>query len=381
MKVRKLIRKSRNLFFWVMYYMFFLLPLEDKILFTSESREEISGNLEFIYNELISRGKRVEIQFNFRDKKTNPPTIIKFIRLAYQCATSKFIIIDDYYPRLYKLKIKKKANFMQVWHAVGAFKQFGYARLGLPGGPNPKAGSHQNYTQVVVSSKNVVDIYAKSFGVSSDVVLPLGVARTDYFFDIGLIYKSRQDFFGKYPELKEKKIIMFAPTFRGLGQMSAYYPTEWIDLSNIYKNIKDTDYVFGIKLHPYVKDRIKIPKEMRTKIIDFSDYREINDLLIISDKLITDYSSSIFEYSLLNRKIIFYAPDLEEYKKNRCFYFNYEEFIPGNVYSDFKIVIEEMLNNEFDRDRLVKFKNSFFEYKDGKSSNRIVDYILEKIGE
>jgi Putative glycosyl/glycerophosphate transferases involved in teichoic acid biosynthesis TagF/TagB/EpsJ/RodC len=361
--------------------MFYLLPMEDKILFTSESREEISGNLEFIYNELISRGKRVEIQLNFRDKKTNPPTIIKFIRLAYQCATSKFIIIDDYYPRLYKLKIKKNANFMQVWHAVGAFKQFGYARLGLPGGPNPKAVSHQNYTQVVVSSKNVVDIYAKSFGVSSDVVLPLGVARTDYFFDIGLMCKSRQDFFGKYPELKEKKIIMFAPTFRGIGQMSACYPIEWIDLSSIFKSIKDTDYVFGIKLHPYVKDRIKIPKEMRTKIIDFSDYREINDLLIISDKLITDYSSSIFEYSLLNRKIIFYAPDLEEYKENRSFYFNYEEFIPGNVYSDFKDVIEEMLNNEFDRDRLIKFKNSFFEYKDGKSSNRIVDYILEKIGE
>ncbi|PLW60929.2 putative polyribitolphosphotransferase [Lactococcus lactis subsp. lactis] len=364
-----------------MYYIFYLLPLEDKILFTSESREEISGNLEYIYNELISRGKRVEIQFNFRDKKTNPPTIIKFIHLAYQCATSRFIIIDDYYPRLYKLKIKKNANFMQVWHAVGAFKQFGYARLGLPGGPTSKAVSHQNYTQVVVSSQNVVDIYAKSFGVSSDIVLPLGVARTDYFFDIGLMCKSRQDFLGKYPELKEKKIIMFAPTFRGVGQMSAYYPIEWIDLSSIYKSIKDTDYVFGIKLHPYVKDRIKIPKEMRTKIIDFSDYREINDLLIMSDKLITDYSSSIFEYSLLNRKIIFYAPDLEEYKENRSFYFNYEEFIPGNVYSDFKVVIEEMLNNDFDRDRLIKFKNSFFEYEDGKSSNRIVDYILEKIGE
>lgn len=129
-------------------------------------------------------------------------------------------------------------------------------------------------------------------------------------------------FYEKYPKLKDKKIVMFAPTFRGHGQMTAYYPQEWIDLNFVYEKIKDTNYIFALKFHPYVKDKIEIPEHMRESIIDFSEYREINDLLIVSERLITDYSSSIFEYSLMGRKMLFYVPDLDEYTRDRSFYFD-----------------------------------------------------------
>jgi Putative glycosyl/glycerophosphate transferases involved in teichoic acid biosynthesis TagF/TagB/EpsJ/RodC len=376
--MKKIVRKTRNVLFIVMYYCFCILPLrKEKILFTSESREEISGNLKYIYTALEKKSSNLNLVIRVRDKKKTKPSIFQFANLAFHCATSSFIIIDDFYPILYKLKIRKKANFMQVWHAVGAFKQFGYARVGLPGGPKEDSINHRNYTQVIISSANIVDIYAKSFGVNPRIVLPLGVARTDFFFNPIEIKKMKTKFYEKYPKLKDKKIVMFAPTFRGNGQMTAYYPQEWIDLNFVYEKIKDTNYIFALKFHPYVKDKIEIPEHMRESIIDFSEYREINDLLIVSERLITDYSSSIFEYSLMGRKMLFYVPDLDEYTRDRSFYFEYEKFVPGNIHFDFEKLVTDALDEDFNVNKIFEFRNKFFEYQDGKSSERISNYILE----
>lgn len=380
MNLHLLMRKIRNGLFVTVYNFFSLLPLKsNKILFTSESRSKISGNLQYIYEELKSRNLSIKIVLNFRDKKITPPSLLKFIVLAYHCATSKFIIIDDFYPRLYKIRVRKKANFMQVWHAVGAFKQFGYARVGLPDGYNENSRNHKNYSQVIVNSRNIIDIYSESFRVNSKIILPLGVARTDFFFNSEEIKKSQTVFYKKYPQLKNKKIIMFAPTFRGGGQMKAFYPMDWINLELIYNNIKNSNYIFAFKFHPYVKEKIIIPPQMKKYFIDLSQYREINELLVVSNTLITDYSSSIFEYSLLGRKMIFYAPDLEEYNLNRSFYFDYREFVPGNVHTTFDTLIKDALNNDYSIEDINNFKEKFFDYLDGKSSKRVVDYILTKI--
>lgn len=380
MKLKTVIRKTRNMCFVLAYHGMCVLPLQNKIVFTSEGRESLSGNLEYIEAELAKRHLPLKIKVMVRDKKKTPPTLGMFLKLAYECATSKFIIIDDFYPRLYKLRIRKRANFMQVWHAVGAFKQFGYARVGLPGGPDPNSINHRNYTQVVVSSQAVVDIYARSFGVDPKIVLPLGDARTDLFFDQTRLAAMKREFYNNHPEWRGKRIVLFAPTFRGNGQMSAYYPKEWLDIEQLYDRIKDTDTVVALKFHPYVKDRVEIPAQMQDKIIDFSDDREINPLLIVADQLITDYSSSIFEYSLLERKMIFYAPDLDEYTDNRSFYFDYQDFVPGNVYYNFNDVLDAMMDRAFDQNKVEAFRDKFFDRRDGQSSKRVVDYITNRIG-
>lgn len=381
MTVSTIIRKLRNACFVAMYHILCILPIQDKIIFSSEGRSQLSGNMKYIYDELNTRETGIRSVVMVRDKKQVPPSLRYFARLAYQCATSKFIIIDDFYPRMYKLRIRKQANLMQVWHAVGAFKQFGYARVGLPGGPDPNSINHRNYTQVIVSSQSVVPVYAQSFGVSEQVVLPLGVPRTDYFYDRDAMAASRAQFYLRYPNLRGKRIVMFAPTFRGPGQMTAYYPMEWIDLEALYERIQDTDVAVVFKFHPYVKERLAIPDDMKDHLIDLSDYREINDLLVVADQLITDYSSSIFEYSLLDRKIIFFSPDLDEYDSDRSFYFDYRSFVPGPICQDFQALLDEIMNRSYDKQQLIDFKNRFFTYQDGKSSARVVDYIIGKLEE
>ncbi|TAS63140.1 CDP-glycerol glycerophosphotransferase family protein, partial [Lactiplantibacillus plantarum] len=75
------------------------------------------------------------------------------------------------------------ADLIQVWHAVGAFKTFGYSRLGMPGGPKVQSLNHRNYTKALVSSHNIADKYAEGFGIAPDKIQPLGIPRTDIFFD------------------------------------------------------------------------------------------------------------------------------------------------------------------------------------------------------
>ncbi|WKB35204.1 CDP-glycerol glycerophosphotransferase family protein [Terrilactibacillus sp. S3-3] len=285
------------------------LPAETekkKILFASDSRTTLEGNFQFVYDELLKRRLDYDYHFslksNIREKKKSYAEIVK---LAYHLATSKFILLDDFFPEVYPLKIRKHAELIQLWHAVGAFKTFGYSRMGRAGGPSPDSKNHKkNYTKAIVSSKNVAKHYAEGFGIDIDKVVATGIPRTDVFFDQEYQEKVKKAN-AEHPYLQNKKVILFAPTFRGNGQQSAYYPMEVLDLDKLYETLKD-DYVFLFKIHPFAKNDLTIPYQYSDFFYDFSSYREINDLLFVTDILITDYSSVCFEYALLNRPMLFF---------------------------------------------------------------------------
>ena len=175
------------------------------------------------------------------------------------------------------------------------------------------------YDYATVSSENIIKFYAEGFGISDKNVLATGVPRTDIFSDEDYAQKVKADFYSRHPKLKDKKIILFAPTFRGNGQNSAYYP---IDVFNPNKFFEDTngEYAILIKLHPFCKEKYVINKKYKDYIIDLSNEDELNDLLFVTDLLITDYSSSVFEASLLNIPMLFFAYDLYQYISERDFY-------------------------------------------------------------
>ena len=107
--------------------------------------------------------------------------------------------------------------------------------------------------------------------------------------------------------------------------------------------------------------------------LDFSSEREINDLLFITDVLITDYSSVIFEASLLNIHTIFFAPDLDEYISSRDFYYPYSDYTFGPVVDNTEDLIEAICNGEIDMKKISKFRKQFCSSCDGKSAQRFVD--------
>lgn len=375
------LQRARNLLYIIIYNIFkTILPIKkDKIVIASNRGKTLQGNLLF-----INEGLKTE-KYNIKVLATDKTNITYKIKLVFNMSNAKFTIIDDFFPLIYALKIRKDAKLIQAWHAVGAFKRVGFSRLGKEGGPNEKSLTHKNYTDVIVSSKNIIENYQEAFGIDKKKIHPLGVPRTDFFFDEEQKENAKSELYNKYPILKGKRIILFAPTFRGNGKKAAHYPHEYINIDKIYKSLKK-DEIFIIKNHPFVKETFNIKKEQSDKILDFTLYQDINQLLLITDLLITDYSSTIFEYALLDKPIIFYVPDFEEYRNSRDFYYDFDEYTYGEVCKNFEELVQKMQNTIVNKEKLKKFKEKFLDMCDGKSTQRFIDVIINekekyKIGE
>ncbi len=251
----------------------------------------------------------------------------------------------------------------------GAFKKVGFSRIGKIGGPSPKSLTHKNYTDAILSSESIVDNYVEAFGIPKERMHPIGIPRTDFFFNEKLKKEVKEKIYKDYPILKNKRVILFAPTFRGTGKKEAYYPTECFDIDKIYNNLKENEILI-IKNHPFIKNTFKISEEQSKKIIDLSNYNDINNLLLVTDILITDYSSVIFEYALLDKPIIFYMPDMKEYKNKRDFYYDVTEYTYGTVCYNMDELIKNMKNEEINVKKLAEFKEKFLNTCDGNATKR-----------
>lgn len=352
--------------------------VQNRITFMSGRRNELGGNYEFVYN-LIKDRKDIDFQFLMFSNPANHDRLKTIRKFLYLYATSKVVVVDDYFRLLNTVKKRRGVSVIQLWHACGAFKTFGFTRLGKSGGPKQNEPNHRMYDYAIVSSREIAKHYAEGFGISDNNVVATGIPRTDVFMNKEYAEKVKETFYNQYPNLKSKKIILFAPTFRGKGQMSAYYPTDAFHPETLLKKIGD-DYAILIKLHPYCKDRFTIPDEFEDRIIDFSDNVELNDLLFVTDLLITDYSSVIFEASLLDIPMLFYTYDLYLYIRERDFYYDFESFVPGKiVYSESEIA-ESIESSDFEQDKVSSFKYKFFDKLDGNSSQRVAELILKCLG-
>lgn len=350
---------------------------ENKVLFLSDSRNDLSGNFQYIVDEINRQDLDFDLEFLLKKTNNELKSWHEYTTLAYKIATSHHVILDDFYPVIYPLKMRDGVDLIQVWHAVGAFKTFGFSRVGKPGGPNPESKNHRNYDYAIVSSTNVAPFYAEGFGIDREKVLPIGAPRTDLFFDETKKAANFEKLSEELPFINDKKVILFAPTFRGTGQRSAHYPYEWLDFKALYEALSPQGFVFLLKVHPFVKNELNIPVEYADFFYDVSSYREVNDLLLVSDVLITDYSSVVFEYSLLKRKTIFFTPDLEEYTAERDFYVNFKEFTPGPIVTEFAPLIHEIETyDDVDEAQLNDFLDYNFDDIDGQASKRFVDAMV-----
>ena len=347
----------------------------NQILFLSEREPEKNGNLMLVKRWFEENEPEVEIT-TFINTKTVDQLRKKELRdCAFKCATSAVIILEDFYPQLHSIQKRSETKIVQLWHACGAFKTFGLTRMGKQGGAPQTSMNHRNYDLVPVSSDTVRDIYAEAFGISGSKVQALGVPRTDLLFDWDYEEKKREELYGKYPILKENRVILFAPTFRGDGNKDAYYPLEAFDVNHFMER-QPEDTVLILKNHPFVKQKFTVDAQWQDRVLDLSGEEHINDLMLISNLLITDYSSSVFEAAILELPMLFYAFDEKEYMDSRDFYFDYSQFTPGPVVTDFEALCEEsaaMLQNIVSANEqadLKKFRETFLNTVDGCSTER-----------
>lgn len=359
-----------------------LFPVnKKKITFASYRADRLEGNLYFLYDELKSNHPDYKCRFLFKKMHggfwSKLGYVFHMLKASYALATSRYFIIDDFYFPVYAINPRKGTEIIQLWHAAGAFKKFGFSTIGKSFGPSKEylevIKVHSNYSRVYVSSQFVIPFYAEAFDMEKDRIFPLGLPRTDIFYDSSNKIYAKSKFEKIFPELKKKKVILYAPTFRGSShnQVPFNIPIDF----HVLKEMLGDQYTFIINLHPYMKTDLQIDNSDEFVQLIHNELN-IEELLMIADVLLTDYSSVIFDYSLLSRPIAFFVNDLEEYIQERDFYFEYTNFIPGPIFNNTQSLAEWLLQGDFDMDRVTQFRNKFFDYHDGKASKRIVEHLV-----
>lgn len=356
---------------------FRIFPLKsNKISFLTNTNGLFESNFEFIAKELDNRkkdGKPVEYHYVYRDKIS--------IKNMYNLATSKYVFLSDNFFPIAFMNFHNEAILVQLWHACGVFKKFGYEFVdGNYQKLLKKIGKRTNY--LLVSSKNISEIYANAFAMDVDKTLPFGTPKLDYYSKKNISeenkLKIREIFEDKYPNIKNKKIVLYAPTFRETPKFNNIF--NYFDFNRFINELGD-EYSLFIRLHPRMSQFSKDDFESllnSPNIIDVSDFKNEQNLLLVSDVLISDYSSMMAEFALLKRPMVFFAYDLDNYINNeRDFYINFEEDVPGKVVFDMDSLIKVFKDKDFDLTKLNKFLDYQLEYLDDKSTKRLVDFLLE----
>ncbi|SEP75037.1 CDP-glycerol glycerophosphotransferase, TagB/SpsB family [Virgibacillus subterraneus] len=302
--------------------------------------------------------------------------IIDWVRSIYHLATSKIVFVDNYYGFLSMTKFRPNTQCIQLWHAAGAIKRFGLMDRSIEN-RHPRAcvrfkNVYKRFDYVVAGSEKMTAIFGVAFDLSEKQILRTGIPRTDFFFDTMAINKAEQSLLSKFPIINEKKVILYAPTYRANDLDSSELK---LDIERLYNALKN-EYVLFLSLHPKVKS--KLQNDYPYFVFDISSYRYLNHLLVISDILITDYSSIPFEFSLLSKPMVFFAYDLEEYAHEKGFWENYEELVPGPVVKHTDALIDVLKAGEFDMERVRAFADEWNQYSRGESSERLIKALYKQ---
>lgn len=355
---------------------------EKKVVFVENHQESLTDNFQLLYNWFYSHDYLVETHYLKIATSSWKDIIVRSLNLIKEIANAHYIFLNESNSLFGAFSIRKETKLIQLWHACGAFKKWGFSVANQSFGENEKDlkkyAGHINYSLVPVSGSDVVWAYEEAFGFSknSGIVCPLGVSRTDVFFDNNFKEDANNKFRDMFSNVIDQKIILYAPTFRG-DIKDAKSPT-LPDLDSLYQNFHH-EYIVIIKQHPFVRDTYHVKNEYRTFCKVIGQEMTMEELMMVADICITDYSSIVFEFSLMCKPILFFAFDLESYYNERGFYYDYEEFVPGPIVKNAKQLIENIKNIEkYDYQKLETFRNRFMSGCDGHSTERILNNILEE---
>ena len=359
---------SKHKIYGLLFKLFKQTEINNKMVsFIIDSRESFKGNLDYIKKEFEKRGD-FKFHFFYKDKLS----FGSFKKLA----SSKYVFLNDNFFPLAFMNFKPETIVVQLWHAPGASKKFGgsvdfESREIL-------AKISENTDCLIVTSDKIKDYYSEAFQMPVSKIKVLGLPRMDYYFENHDLDKLKSDFYKKYNISADKKIILYAPTFRDEEKYNNVF--SYLDLEK-FNSVLGEEYVLALRLHPKIKNFYKDDISSQGKYIDVSDFESEQELMLISDMLITDYSSIMIEYAILNRPIIFFTYDLEDYLANeRGFYYNFKTTVPGPIVYSSDELINIIHDDDFDRSRISEFAKTQLDVIDGKSSERIVDFLLNNEG-
>lgn len=358
------------------------------ILFESNLGRNYTGNPRAIYEEMVSQAldNKYRCYYILEDMRTTIPGEGKKIkrlslRYFYLFAVAGVWVSDSRLPR-YIIK-RDQCKYIQTWHgtplkklALDMDSMFMEGETSLESYKRNFYNNTQTWDYLLSQNSYSTEIFRRAFAFDKDII-EVGYPRND------LLFKKNND--EDIAKLKaelglplDKRIILYAPTWRdnefyGKGR---YKFIPHIDFSMLQDEFKE-DTVLIVKYHYLIMDQIDL-SPYKKFIYAYDASYDISSLYLVSDMLITDYSSVMFDFNILQRPMFFYCYDLEEYKDNlRGFYFDFLEEAPGPVVLTTDKLIKEIkeYNPGQYKSKQKAFTLKYNHIDDGQASKRIVELI------
>ena len=360
----------------IVYFFIKLFPTKNKVTMISRQSNNMSIDFKMVKDEIEKHNKYKVVVLCKKlegKEKAKLTSIIKYffhmLIQMYHIATSKVVILDSYCICISVLKHKKDLKVIQMWHSVGTMKKFGYDILDQEEGNSSKIAKvlkmHKNYDYVLCAGEGYKHDLVRQFNCSEDIVRIIPLPRLDVITNKEYVKNITDKIYEKYPILKNKKNIIYVPTFR----------KDEKDLEqHLNKLINDVDYKkynLIVKLHPL--SNINITNKNVIVAPEFSSM----DMILVSEYVITDYSCILYEAGVINKALYFYPFDYDEYNKNRSLNLDYFNELPGVISRNSKDIIKSIENDEYDYKALNKFIKKYVNY-DGNSCKKIYRLIEEK---
>ncbi len=363
--IKKLVIKIAIFVLNIMYLPFKCLKTKHKLTYISRQSDTPSIDFDLLYNKMREiDSDLIQVMLT---KKIGKGIIGKFkyglhtFVQMYHIATSKVVVIDTYIIPVSVLKHKKNLKVVQIWHALGAIKQFGYQVIGKKEGSSGDVAytmkMHNNYDAVTTSSSITAKFFSEAFNVDINKVKVVGMPRVD-----DILGDNRDtEVLDKNPEYNGKKTILYIPTFR---------KNDTVYTDDIIKLVDTNKYNLVIKLHPL--DNTKVDEKYLVKG-NFSTY----DMMKFADYIITDYSATAIEASVLNKPLFLYVYDLDNYNEIRGLNVNLTEELKTSTFKEFKDILNIIENGNYDFKSLEAFRDKYVETHNINNTESVCKLITE----
>lgn len=341
----------------IIYIFFKPLKVKNKVVMISRQSNKVNDDFKLLGSALEERGFEVVYLCKTLDGGVNSSFVTKIsyglhmFTQMYHLATSKVCILDSYSPVVSILKHKKTLKIVQIWHSIGKLKKFGKQILDMQEGSSSAIADvmrmHKNYDVFYCAGEAYADVLSEGFGVEKQKCRIFTLPRVDLLKDECYINSTKKEIYKKYPQLKEKKNIVYAPTFR---RDETQFGAHLNDLINEFDFEK---YNLIVKLHPLSKVDVDDSRVVFDK--EFSTFQ----MLTCTDKLISDYSCIIYEAGIKGIPLYFYDFDIDLYKNARGLVIDYS-LLPGYKEENAKRLVESFEKN-YDYDYLNFFINGIID--------------------
>ena len=426
---RVYIRKLFNAY-WLLHYKFdtfYIRPDEKTVIFASFEGRSYSDSPKALFEYMVtsrefedytfiwgfrkkvpSYRKRLNVILDklypgYEDEHENRPGpelhIVKYNGKTWRkyLAKSKWWVFNYKIPDY--LKPKPDQIFLQTWHGT-PLKRLGFDLEHFDSATNTEEGIKKRYAKEIqkftyflttcpFATEKFISAWRMDYFGKTNIIMEEGYPRDDILVNYTeeQVLRLKDEIFGywflPYQEMipKKKKIILYAPTYRpneyevGKGHLF----NETIDFDDM-RDVLGDDYIVLFRAHYFIASKFDFSK-YGGFVYNVSNWDDINDLYLISDILITDYSSSMFDFSILKRPMVFYMYDLEHYRdESNGFYFDPEEELPGPVIKTeselFAAIKEAGENFEYD-EKYRRFNEKFNPYDDGHNCERIINKVFK----